>query len=127
MTAPLLTAKLGGVLAMFGAIAIWIALPWLDSHPIRSSRFRPTYRWFFLILFVDFVFLGYVGSQAADATLFGVLPLSLLGLLATAYYFFFFLVIVPVLSVKEKGKALPKSIHDAVLEKQNRVAGASAA
>lgn len=123
LTSPLISAKLGGVIAMFGAIAIWFVLPWLDNHPLRSARFRPLYRLFFIILVVDFVFLGYVGSQPADGMLFGALPLSLLGLIATIYYFAFYLVIIPVLNVKEKGKALPKSIHDAVLEKQNRVAG----
>ena len=42
-------AKLGGVLAMFGSIAMLFILPWLDSHPIRSARFRPLYKMFFLL------------------------------------------------------------------------------
>ncbi|HRQ60119.1 MAG TPA: cytochrome b/b6 [Alphaproteobacteria bacterium] len=118
---PLLTdviiieAKLGGVLAMFGAIALWIFMPWLDSHSIRSATFRPLFKKFFLLLVVDFLFLGYVGSQPADATLQGI-PLSLLGLAATVYYFAFFVVVLPILSVKEQGKPLPKSIHHAVLK-----------
>ncbi|MCD8566689.1 MAG: cytochrome b N-terminal domain-containing protein [Alphaproteobacteria bacterium] len=117
---PLLTdtiiveAKLGGVLAMFGAIALWLFMPWLDRHPLRSAVFRPLFRTLFLVLVVDFVFLGYVGSQPADATLFG-LPLSIFGLAATGYYFAFFIVLLPVLSTKEAGKPVPKSIHEAVL------------
>ena len=39
--------KLGGVLAMFGAIVVLFILPWLDRQPIRSSNFRPLYKMFF--------------------------------------------------------------------------------
>ena len=112
----LVSAKLGGVLAMFGAIVSLLVLPWLDTHPIRSARFRPLFKWSFLLLFVVFVFLGYIGSQPADAA-FGPVPLSLLGLLCTGYYYGFFLVILPFLSRFEKGRNLPKSIHEAVLGK----------
>jgi hypothetical protein len=117
---PLLTdvtfveAKLGGVIAMFGAIALWLFMPWLDRHPLRSAVFRPTFRALFLVLVVDFLFLGYVGSQPADAMLLG-LPLSIFGLIATGYYFAFFLIVLPILSTKEAGKPVPKSIHEAVL------------
>ncbi len=113
----LLNAKLGGVLVMFGSIALLFVLPWLDSHPVRSARFRPFFRFFLLILLADFIFLGHVGAQTADATLLG-LPYSILGLIGTGYYFVFFLVILPVLSKVEKRCILPDSIHDAVLAKK---------
>jgi len=48
--------KLGGVLFMFGAIAVLFILPWLDKQPIRSSNFRPLYKIFFWILFILFWF-----------------------------------------------------------------------
>jgi ubiquinol-cytochrome c reductase cytochrome b subunit len=112
----IISAKLGGVIAMFGSILLWFVLPWLDTHPIRSARFRPKYRAFLLLLLADFIFLGYVGSQPADATMLG-LPLSLFGLAATGYYFIFFLAILPWLSKNEKGRELPASIHEAVLAK----------
>ncbi|MGH1398109.1 MAG: cytochrome b [Alphaproteobacteria bacterium] len=115
----ILDAKLGGVIAMFGSILLWFVLPWLDSHPIRSARFRPTYKKLLLLQLVIFIFLGYAGSQSADAALFGV-PLSILGLAATGYYFAYFLVILPILSKVEKGKELPKSIHEAVLADQEK-------
>ncbi|MCB1531593.1 MAG: cytochrome b/b6 [Alphaproteobacteria bacterium] len=110
----IISAKLGGVLTMFGSIALLILLPWLDTHPIRSARYRPLFRTFLLLFVVVFVFLGYVGSQPADATL-GPLPLSVFGLLGTAYYYGFFLVILPWLSKNEKGRDLPASIHESVL------------
>ena len=113
----IISAKLGGVIAMFGSIALLFVLPWLDSHPIRSARFRPLYRLFFLKLVAVFVVLGYIGSQPADAML-GPVPLSIVGLLCTAYYYGFFLVILPWLSKHEKGRNLPASIHEAVLAKE---------
>ena len=114
-----ITAKLGGVIVMFGSILLWFVLPWLDTHPIRSARFRPVYKALLLVLVVDFIFLGYVGSQSADATLMGI-PLSFLGLLATGYYFAFFVVILPWLSKNEKGRDLPASIHEAVLAENRK-------
>lgn len=113
------SAKLGGVLVMFGSIALLLLMPWFDTHPIRSARFRPKYRAAFLVFAVNFVFLGYVGAQSADATLFGI-PLSILGLLATGYYYAFFVAILPYLSKTEKGGDLPKSIHEAVLDKTKK-------
>ncbi len=115
----IISAKLGGVITMFGSLALWIVMPWLDTHPLRSARFRPMYKAFLIVLVLDFIFLGYVGSQSADATLLGV-PLSFLGLLATAYYFAFFLAILPWLSKNEKGRELPSSIHEAVLAKDKK-------
>ena len=40
--------KLGGVLLMFGSILVLFVLPWLDSSPVRSMRFRPIARIAFL-------------------------------------------------------------------------------
>ncbi len=110
-----ISAKLGGVLVMFGSIALLFVLPWLDSHPIRSARFRPWYKIALLKFVVVFALLGYIGSQPADAAL-GPIPLSWFGLLFTAYYYGFFLVILPWLSKNEKGRDLPPSIHEAVLK-----------
>ena len=45
----------------------------------------------------------------------GVLPLSVVGLLATVYYFGFFMVIAPWLSRNEQADPLPASIHEAVM------------
>ncbi|MXS85377.1 cytochrome b/b6 [Nitrosomonas sp. HPC101] len=114
----LVSAKLGGVIAMFGSIILLFFLPWLDSHPIRSARFRPLFRFFLIALVLDFVFLGYVGSQPADATLLDI-PLNHFGLTGTVYYYAFFLVILPLLSKIEKGRELPTSIHQVILQAGN--------
>lgn len=115
-TAPV-SAKLGGVLAMFGSVALLFVLPWLDTHPVRSARYRPLYRVCFLLLVVIFLILGYVGSQPADAAIAGI-PLILVGLAGTGYYYAYFLLILPLLGRFEKAKPLPESIHQAVLGKQ---------
>jgi ubiquinol-cytochrome c reductase cytochrome b subunit len=120
----IITAKLGGVIAMFGALGLWLILPWLDSHPVRSANFRPYYRFFFLLLVVDFIMLGYIGAKSADAVFLGIMPMSVLGFICTTYYYVYFLVILPVLSRVEKVATLPASIHEAVLQKQTAGHGA---
>lgn len=107
-------AKLGGVLAMFGAVIVLFFMPWLDSHPVRSARFRPLYKIFLLIFLASFVVLGYVGQQPAEGIW------VILGQLTTAYYFAFFLIVLPWLSRKEKALPTPTSINEAVLEKRKK-------
>ncbi|MES1156299.1 MAG: cytochrome b N-terminal domain-containing protein [Alphaproteobacteria bacterium] len=57
-------AKLAGVGLMFGAIAILFVLPWLDSSKVRSMRYRPVARWFFIIFVAAAVTLGWCGSKS---------------------------------------------------------------
>ncbi|NIA71652.1 cytochrome b [Pelagibius litoralis] len=102
--------KLMGVIAMFGSIAILFVLPWLDRSPVRSGRFRPLFRLFFVLFMVDAVVLGYAGSQPAEGAWLRIAQV------ATAYYFIHFLVILPLLSVFETPKPLPTSISEPVLK-----------
>ena len=103
--------KLGGVIAMFGAIAVLFVLPWLDTSKVKSATYRPLYKQFFWILVICGVGLGYLGSQPADG---GYVIASRI---LTAWYFFHFLVILPVLGLVEKPKPVPESITAAVLAK----------
>ena len=102
-------AKLAGVLAMFGAIAVLFILPWLDRSPVRSSRFRPMYKWFFWIFLIDCLVLGYVGAKPAEGVFI------IIGRVATAWYFIHFLVVIPLLAKFETPEELPKSISEPVL------------
>jgi ubiquinol-cytochrome c reductase cytochrome b subunit len=104
--------KLGGVLAMFGAIAVLFVLPWLDTSRVRSATFRPIYKWFMLVLVVDVIVLGFCGANPPEG--FWV-PLAQV---ATAYYFFHFLILLPVLGKIERPLPLPPSIADAVLKQK---------
>jgi len=103
--------KLGGVLAMFGAIAVLFILPWLDTARVRSARFRPIYKWFFWVLVADCFILGYCGANPPEGYF---VPLSRV---ATLYYFFHFLVLLPVLGKLERPLPLPNSIAESVLKK----------
>jgi ubiquinol-cytochrome c reductase cytochrome b subunit len=105
----LIDSKLGGVLAMFGSIAILFVLPWLDNSPVRSANYRPLYRQFFWIFVVVCVILGYLGSRPAEGIY------TLLSQIFTFYYFAHFIVILPLLARYEKPKALPASIAESVL------------
>ena len=119
-----LSAKLGGVLAMFGAIAVLFVLPWLDRSPIRSAVFRPYWRRSMYALIVVFILLGCAGYNPADATvhIFGLdthFSWLWVARLATLYYFAHFIVF-PLLFAKiEPRPVLPPSIHEAVLNKIN--------
>lgn len=107
----IIPAKLGGVIAMFASILVWVALPWLDGSKVRSAKFRPIFKWFFWVLLADFIFLGYLGKMPAEQ------PYVIMSQLATVYYFAHFLIILPLLCKFEKTVALPESISAAVLKK----------
>jgi ubiquinol-cytochrome c reductase cytochrome b/c1 subunit len=96
--------KLLGVIAMFSAIFVMAAAPWLDRSPVRSARYRPWFRVFYVLFVISCLVLGWAGAQLPEG-----LPL-LLGRLAMVYYFAYFLVVLPVLPFFEKTKALPESI-----------------
>jgi ubiquinol-cytochrome c reductase cytochrome b subunit len=101
--------KLGGVLLMFASIGVLAALPWLDTSPVRSARFRPIYRILFWVLAVTTVVLGVCGAMPAEGVW------VVISRIATAYYFLHFLVILPVLGKFERPLPLPESISMAVL------------
>ncbi|MBL6642186.1 MAG: cytochrome b N-terminal domain-containing protein [PS1 clade bacterium] len=104
--------KLGGVALMFGAILILFLLPWLDSSKVRSARYRPLFRQFYALLVLDCLLLGYLGAQPAEGIYI------VLARIGTFYYFAHFLVVLPVLGIVEKPKAVPESISEPVLGAQ---------
>jgi ubiquinol-cytochrome c reductase cytochrome b subunit len=104
--------KLGGVLCMFGAIAVLFVLPWLDTSRIRSCTFRPVYKWFMFVLVLDVIMLGFCGAHPPE----GLFVIA--SRLGTVYYFFHFLILLPILGKIERPLPLPPSIADAVLPKK---------
>ncbi len=56
-------SKLAGVLAMFAAIGVLFVLPWLDTSKVRSMRYRPAARQFFLVFVAVCLVLGWCGGQ----------------------------------------------------------------
>lgn len=97
-------SKLGGVVLMFSAIAIWLFLPWLDSSKVRSGNYRPLFKIAYVFFIIDALILGYLGGQPAEE------PFITISRIATLYYFAHFLVILPILGKYEKPLPLPKEI-----------------
>ena len=108
-------SKLGGVVAMFGSIAVLAFLPWLDTSKVKSASFRPVYKVFFWVFVLVSIGLGYLGAMPAEGGY--VIAARIL----TAYYFGFFLLIMPLLGMFETPKAVPATIADAVLAKRGNV------
>lgn len=84
-------SKIGGVLAMGGAIVLWLFVPMLNTSKIRSTSFRPLYKLAFWFTFADFLLLGWIGQEVVYP------PFILIGQLGTAFYFLFFLVLIPII------------------------------
>lgn len=97
--------KLLGVTAMFGSIFVLFLLPWLDTSPVRSARFRPVFRQFFWVFLIDCVLLTHAGGQPPEGAW---LILSRVG---AAYYFLHFLVILPLVGWFEHPQPLPNTIR----------------
>ena len=102
-------AKFGGVLAMLGSILILFALPWLDTSRVKSMRYRPVAKLWWMLFVVNFFVLALCGAMPAED------PWTWISKIATVYYFAYFLVVLPVLGVMEKTKTPPASIADSVL------------
>jgi ubiquinol-cytochrome c reductase cytochrome b subunit len=59
--------KLTGVVTMGGAILMLFLLPWLDTNPVKSLRYRGMlYRRLVIVFGITFFVLGYIGMQAAS-------------------------------------------------------------
>ena len=104
-------AKLIGVILMFGSIIVLLFLPWLDGSPVRSGRFRPIFKWFFWVLLLDCVMLGYLGAHPPEGVY------VVLAQIGTAYFYFHFLILLPLLGKLERPKPLPTSISQPVLDR----------
>ena len=104
--------KLGGVLAMFGSIAV-LVLPALARHlegALGESTGR-SYQLFFWLFVVVCIVLGWLGARPAEGVY------VIMAQIVTLYYFAFFLVILPLLGLIETPRPLPSSITEAVLAK----------
>src|SRR6266403_4532763 len=101
--------KLLGVIMAFGSIFLLFLVPWLDSSPVRSARFRPVYKWVFWLLVIDVVALGWVGANPPEGLVVTV------GQIATLYYFVHLLILLPLIGKLERPRPLPSGIGAAML------------
>lgn len=111
--------KLLGVIAMFASIAVLFLVPWLDTSRVRSARYRPIYKWFFWLLVITCLVLGYLGAKPPEGAYLTF------GRIFTAYYFIHFLIIMPLLGVLETPRKTPTSISEDVLGKHSKTVGES--
>src|SRR3546814_11803941 len=91
-------AKFWGVVAMGGSVVILFFLPWLDHSPVKSIRYRPTWhKYLYAIFIVNFLVLGYLGTQAPNPTF------NLMSQIGTVIYLgFFFLMQIGRASCRER-------------------------
>ena len=95
---------------MFSSILVLFVLPWLDTSKVRSMRYRPVAKLWFIIFVIVCCALGWLGGQPAEGAY------VLFAQLCTVYYFAFFLIILPLLGWLEMPLQTPKSISEAVLK-----------
>jgi ubiquinol-cytochrome c reductase cytochrome b/c1 subunit len=107
--------KLTGVVAMFASVAILLFVPWLDTSPVRSTKYRPIYRWFFWLFAFTCLALGYLGSKPPEGAY------VMWARVFTFYYFAHFLIVMPVVGVIETPRAMPGSITETVLGESGAV------
>lgn len=100
--------KLAGVVALFGSILLLALLPWLDTSPVKSAKYRPLYRQFFWLFVATCVLLGWLGSKPPEGWY------VVLSRILTAWYFIYLLIVLPLLGIFETPKQVPASITDAM-------------
>lgn len=97
--------KLGGVMAMGGAIAFLFVIPWLDRSKVKSIRYRGIYFKTAITVFViSFIVLAYLGTQAPSPVK------TLLARIFTITYFLFF-ILMPIYTHYDKTKPVPERVR----------------
>ena len=89
-------SKIGGVLAMVGAILIMLILPFVDTSRIRGVRFRPIGKVIYWGFMMNFMLLLWIGSCGVEE------PYIFIGRILTIIYFSYYIVIVPVIGYIEE-------------------------
>jgi ubiquinol-cytochrome c reductase cytochrome b subunit len=87
--------KLLGVIAMFSAILIIMAMPFTDLSRSRGIQFRPLSKIAFYIFVANFLILMVLGAKHVES------PFIEFGQISTVIYFSHYLIIVPLISLLE--------------------------
>ena len=87
--------KLLGVIAMFSAIVILLAMPFTDLSRSRGIQFRPLSKVAFYVFVGNFLILMQLGAKHVES------PFIEFGQISTVIYFAHFLLIVPFVSLLE--------------------------
>ena len=87
--------KTAGILGMLGSILILLTLPFFNTSEIRSTNYRPIFKFFFWAFITDCFILGWAGQLPI------IDRVTHLGQIATVCYFIFFIFIVPITGIVE--------------------------
>jgi ubiquinol-cytochrome c reductase cytochrome b subunit len=87
--------KLLGVIAMFGALIMLLAMPFTDLSRSRGIQFRPLSKIAFYIFVANFLVLMILGAKHVES------PFIEFGQISTVIYFSHYLIIVPLISLLE--------------------------
>ena len=87
--------KLLGVIAMFSALLILLAMPYTDMSKIRGMQFRPFSKIAFYIFVANFLILMQLGAKHVES------PFIEFGQISTLLYFSHFLIIMPIITLLE--------------------------
>ena len=96
--------KLLGVIAMFSAILILLALPFTDLSRSRGIQFRPLSKIAFFMFVGNFLILLQLGAKHVES------PFIELGQISTVIYFAYFLIVMPLISLFENSLLELKSV-----------------
>nr|AYW52642.1 cytochrome b [Astrohamma tuberculatum] len=89
-------SKLGGVIALVGAIMVLLIVPVFHFSGNNSCCYRPLSQFVFWLLIGDFLILTWIGSQPVEY------PYIVIGQIFSFIYFLLFLVIFPLVGIFEK-------------------------
>ncbi|CAC9441247.1 Ubiquinol--cytochrome c reductase, cytochrome B subunit (EC [uncultured Gammaproteobacteria bacterium] len=103
---PVLGSQFPGVVGMFSALLILLALPWLDRSKVKSIRYRSwPYKVALGVFVVSFITLGWLGMEPVTKTN------SILARVFTVTYFGFF-ILMPWFTSIGKTKEVPKRVTE---------------
>ena len=103
---PMFGSQFPGVLAMFVALLILAALPWLDRSPVKSIRYRsPPFKWALGIFVISFVILGWLGMEP-------VTPRNVLLARICTFLYFAFFILMPWYTSIGKTKVVPERVTE---------------
>jgi ubiquinol-cytochrome c reductase cytochrome b subunit len=85
--------KTYGIVIMFLSMIVLFFLPILDKNIIRSKSFKLIHRNLFWLFVMNFIFLGYLGSQAP------ISPYIELGVIASHIHLLYFFLFIPLISL----------------------------
>ena len=80
---------------MLGSILILLTLPFFNTSEIRSTNYRPIFKFFFWAFITDCFILGWAGQLPI------IDRVTHLGQIATVCYFIFFIFIVTITGIVE--------------------------